>query len=159
MLVALTIVKGWNISQHSHIRHYRYNIYHFNLEGHQNIMFMVLIVDISALDDCQCHWHWRSNWVTEKAHSLHPCCLLPYYFVLRHSVCSYFCWFQKNNLQTNLLGKNGGLTALGRPGPSHSTYFGSKKDTCKLLKPAEMGEMALVHSVLTLSTLHFYLVD
>ena len=47
------------------------------------------------------------------------CC--NWYWIL----CSFFCWFQKCDLQNNLLGENEGQTVLGHHGPSPSTCFGS----------------------------------
>ena len=35
--VTLTCVKCWNISHHSHIRYYIYEIYHFDHELHENV--------------------------------------------------------------------------------------------------------------------------
>ena len=31
-------------------------------------IFMVLMIDISAFDMCQCHWNSTGNWVTEYVH-------------------------------------------------------------------------------------------
>ena len=59
--------QGWNISHHSPIstKSIRFIILIMRFMRLCMFMCMILMIDISALDNRQCHWNSTGNWVTE----------------------------------------------------------------------------------------------